>query len=95
MTEPTTRSIPDPETSAQHIAQLRDFSSLLREVSADLSRNTLNVRINRLNVRNFSARNPYLEKTIAVLDVSAKINTIIVRFLQKGHKWHYCGHLIC
>jgi hypothetical protein len=36
MTEPTTRSIPDPETSAQHIAQLRDFSALLREVSADL-----------------------------------------------------------
>ncbi len=36
MTEPTTRPTPDPETSAQHVAQLRDFSSLLREVSADL-----------------------------------------------------------
>ncbi len=36
MTEPTTRPIPDPETSAQQVAQLRDFSTLLREVSADL-----------------------------------------------------------
>jgi hypothetical protein len=36
MTEPTTCPTPDPETSAQRVAQLRDFSTLLREVSADL-----------------------------------------------------------